>query len=154
MEKNDNDIVLYAVGDIGPEREDPGSIFQNVSGVISQGDVAFCQLEVSLSHRGSGPLGKENARSPEIAKAINEAGFNVVSIASNHTLETGLDAFFDTIDNLNQQQLPALGVGRNIEEARKPVIIECKGTKIAFLGYSSVSKEEYFAERDRQVAPL
>jgi poly-gamma-glutamate synthesis protein (capsule biosynthesis protein) len=70
-------------------------------------------------------------------------------------LETGLDAFFDTIDNLCQQQLPALGVGRNIEEARKPVIIECKGTKIAFLGYSSVSKEEYFAERDRPgSAPL
>jgi poly-gamma-glutamate capsule biosynthesis protein CapA/YwtB (metallophosphatase superfamily) len=156
LAKSDNSgIVFYAVGDIGPEREDPGSIFQNVAGVINSGDVALCQLEVNLSHRGAGPQGKEVARNPEIAAAIKKTGFDVVSFAGNHTLEVGLDSFYDTIDNLKRQELMVLGVGKDIDEARKPVIIERKGTRIAFLGYSSVAKEEHYAGRDRPgSAPL
>ena len=150
MGKTDNkDIVFYATGDIGPDRENPKSIFQHVTGVINSGDVAFCQLEINLSRRGVGPQGQEIARNPEIAAAIKETGFDVVAFAGNHTLEAGIDAFYDTLQNLEQQKLRVLGVGRNIEEARKPVIIESKGTRIAFLGYSSVTKQEQIAGADR-----
>lgn len=156
MAKTDNkDIVFYATGDIGPDRKDPRSMFQHVAGVINSGDVAFCQLEINLSRRGVGPQGQEIARNPEIAAAIKETGFDVVAFAGNHTLEAGIDAFYDTIQNLEQQNLHALGVGKNIEEARKPVMIESKGTKIAFLGYSSVTKQEQIAEANRPgSAPL
>ena len=155
VNKSGEDMVLYAVGDIGPDRADPGSIFKHVTGVLKQGDIAFCQLEINLSHRGVGPLGKENARDPKIATAIKDAGFNVVSFASNHCLDTGLDAFLDTIDNLKKQRLPVIGVGRNIEEARRPAIIECRGTKIALLAYNSILKKDYWAESDRPgCAPL
>jgi poly-gamma-glutamate capsule biosynthesis protein CapA/YwtB (metallophosphatase superfamily) len=146
---NEKSITMYAVGDIGPDRADPGSIFKHVTDVLSQSDIAFCQLEVNLSHRGVGPLGKENARDPKIAAAIREAGFNMVSFASNHSLDAGLDAFFDTIDNLKKEGLPVIGVGRNIEEARRPAVKECRGTKIAFLGYSSVAGAEHYADVDR-----
>ena len=153
--KADGDIVLYAAGDVGPDRADPGSIFNHVTGVLSHGDIAFCQLEVNLSRRGVGPLGQENARDPKIAAAIKEAGFNVVSFASNHCLDTGLDAFLDTIDNLKKQRLAVIGVGRNIEEARTPAIIECKDTKVAFLAYNSILKKDYWAEQNRPgCAPL
>jgi len=155
VNRADADILLYAVGDIGPDRADPASIFQNVTGVLSQGDVAFCQLEVNLSHRGIGVQGKEIARNPKIAAAIKQAGFNVVSFAGNHCLEAGIDAFYDTIDNLKNQRLLVIGVGKNIEEARKPAIFECKNTKIAFLGYNSIVKEGHWAEVDRPgCAPL
>jgi poly-gamma-glutamate capsule biosynthesis protein CapA/YwtB (metallophosphatase superfamily) len=147
--KAERDIILYAVGDIGPDRADPNSIFQHVTGVLKQGDIAFCQLEVNLSHRGIGPLGKENARDPRIAVAIKNAGFKVVSFAGNHCLDTGPDAFFDTIANLKEQELAVIGVGKNIAEARRPAIIDCKGVQIAFLAYNSVARDEYWAEVDR-----
>ena len=150
MEKTYNkDIVFYATGDIGPDREDPRSIFQHITGVINGGDVALCQLEINLSTRGAGPQGQEIARNPEIAAAIKEAGFDVVAFAGNHTLEAGIDSFNDTLQNLERQKLRALGVGQNIEEARQPVIIECKGTKIAFLGYSSVTKQDHIADSNK-----
>ena len=145
MKRDDENILLYAVGDIGPDRADPGSIFQKVTSVLGQGDVVFCQIEVNLSHRGIGPHGKEVARNPAIAAAMKDTGFNVVSFAGNHCLEAGIDAFYDTIENLKNQKLSVIGVGKNIEEARKPVIVESKDTKIAFLGYSSVTKEEHLA---------
>ena len=47
------EIVLYAVGDVGPNRENPQSIFRHVSGILKQGDIQFCQLETNLSIRGT-----------------------------------------------------------------------------------------------------
>ena len=145
--KDDKDIVMYAAGDIGPDRADPVSIFRHVTGVLKQGDITFVQLEVNLSDRGAGR--KENARNPRIAAAIKEAGFNVVSFAGNHCLDAGVDAFLDTIDNLNKQNLKVIGVGRNIAEARRPAIIETKGTRAVFLAYNSILHEGYWAEDNR-----
>ena len=151
---SNQDITLYAVGDVGPERDDPGSIFRHVKDVIQKGDVTFTQLEVNLSHRGSGGM-KENARDPRIAGAIKKAGFNVVSFASNHSLDAGVEAFYDTLDNLKKENLQVIGAGRNIEEARRPAFIEAKGTRVAFLGYNSILKEGYWAEEKRPgCAPL
>jgi hypothetical protein len=146
---SDSDVTVYAVGDIGPDRDNPASIFQNVTGVLSQGDITFCHLEINLSDRGTGPHGKEVARKPEIAAAMKEAGFDVVSFAGNHCLAAGIDAFYDTIDNLKSQELLVIGVGNNIEEAHRPAIIECRGTKIAFLDYNSIVEEGSRAEANR-----
>jgi len=145
-----SDIVFLATGDVGPERSNPESIFRHVKEALSHSDIAFTQLEVNLSRRPSGGWqAHENARDPQIAAAIRDAGFKVVSFAGNHCLDAGIDAFFDTIDNLQSQKLAVIGVGRNIEEARKPAIIECKGTRTAFLAYNSVLKPGYWAESNR-----
>ncbi len=145
----DGDVTLYAVGDIGPDRADPGSIFQNVTGVLSKGEVTFCHLEVNLSNRGTGPLAQEAVRNPEVAVAMKEAGFDIVSFAGNHCMAAGIDAFYDTIENLKNQKLLVIGVGNNIEEAHKPAIIECKGTRIAFLDYNSIVEAGSRAEVNR-----
>ncbi len=146
-----NDLVLYAVGDVAPYREDPGSIFQCVAVIPRQADIAFCQLEINLSHKGT-PLPQARLAmraDPKTAQAIKEAGFSIVSFASNHCMDWGREAFFDTIHALEEQGLMVIGVGRNIEEARKPAIVECKGTRIAFLAYNSILPQGYWAETDR-----
>jgi poly-gamma-glutamate capsule biosynthesis protein CapA/YwtB (metallophosphatase superfamily) len=145
-----DNLVLYAVGDVAPNREDPGSIFQHVTGLLKGGNVAFCQLETNLSNRGT-PLPQARLASrtkPETAQAIKEAGFHVVSFASNHCLDWGTEAFFDTIDALKKQGLLVIGVGSNIEEARKPAIIEYEGTRIAFLAYNSILPYGFWAGID------
>jgi hypothetical protein len=150
VNESDQDILLYAVGDVGPDRDDPDTIFQHAAGVLRRGDITFCQLEVNISNRGIvGNQGFSGSRDPVTAVAIKNAGFNVVSFASNHCLDAGIYAFLDTIDHLKEQGLRVIGVGRNIEEARKPEIIECKDTKIAFLAYNSVLREGYWANEKR-----
>jgi poly-gamma-glutamate synthesis protein (capsule biosynthesis protein) len=86
---------------------------------------------------------------PKSASAIKNAGFHVVSFASNHCMDWGSEAFFDTIHALQEQGLLVIGAGRNIEEARRPAMIECKGTRIAFLAYNSILPLGYWAEVDR-----
>jgi poly-gamma-glutamate capsule biosynthesis protein CapA/YwtB (metallophosphatase superfamily) len=146
-----DDLLLYAVGDVAPYREDPVSIFQQVTGVIRQADIAFCQLEINLTKQGS-PLPQARLAmraDPITARAIKEAGFNVVSFASNHCMDWGREAFSDTINALKEQELAVIGVGKNIEEARKPAIMEYKGTRVAILAYNTILPQGYWAEADR-----
>jgi poly-gamma-glutamate synthesis protein (capsule biosynthesis protein) len=152
MENESNEsLVFYAAGDVAPYREDPASIFQHVKDILNRGDIVFCQFEINLSKRGTRfPQARLTVRADSItARAVKEAGFHVVSFASNHCMDWGPDAFFDTIDALKNQGLFVIGVGKNIEEARKPAIIECQGTRIAFLAYNSILPIGYWAEIDR-----
>ena len=152
-----DDIVLYAVGDIAPDREDPGTLFQHVTSLLKRGDIAFCQLEAVLSGRGSTlPQARLGCRSkPETARALKEAGFAVVSFASNHCLDFGREAFFDTLHALQEQGLAVIGVGRNLAEARQPAMVERRGTRVAFLAYNTILPQGYWAEEDRPgCAPL
>jgi len=50
---------------------------------------------------------------------------------------------------LKEQGLNVLGAGNNINEARMPVIIDKKGTRVAFLGYNTILPYGYWAETDR-----
>ena len=145
------DIKLYAVGDIAPNREKPDTIFKHVSPFIQEADIAFCQLDSVLSHRGT-PLPQARLVAntiPEAAASIKNAGFHVVSFASNHCMDMGREAFFDTINALHEQELQTIGVGENISEARKPAIVDHEGTRVVFLGYNSILPQAYWAENDR-----
>jgi len=150
-------IILYCAGDVGPNRDDPDTMFRNVRSVLKEGDICFCQLELNLSSRGT-PLPQARLpmrADPASARAIRNAGFHVVSFASNHCMDWGRDAFFDTIDALKRENMAVVGVGAAIEEARKPAIIERKGIRIAFLAYNSVLPMAYWAEEGRPgCAPL
>ena len=83
------------------------------------------------------------------------ACFSVISFASNHIMDWGHDAFFDTIDVLSQNGIAVIGVGKDIAEVRISVILERKGTRIAFLGYCSVAEPGYEATANRPgLAPM
>lgn len=145
----DKDTVsLYAVGDVGPHRKDPewydiypeaarGSIVALCAPIIKEADIAFCQLERIFSDRPNRWWCHPVAH-PDNVTELTDAGFNVVSTAGNHHMDAGPDAFVDCLDILRKNNMQTVGVGRNIVEARTPTIVERKGTKIAFLGYSSI----------------
>uniref|UniRef100_A0A7C2K1N3 CapA family protein n=1 Tax=candidate division WOR-3 bacterium TaxID=2052148 RepID=A0A7C2K1N3_UNCW3 len=145
------ELIFLAVGDIAPDREDPFTIFLRVKNYLKKADVVFGQLEAVLSNRGSPlPQARLPCRAqPLVAMALKEAGFSVISFASNHCMDWGREAFFDTIQVLKEQGLIVIGVGSNIEEARRPAIIEIKGIRLAFLAYNSILPYGYWAEEDR-----
>lgn len=144
-------ITLCAVGDVRIINSEPRFIFEFVKPTISEADIAFCQLETAYSSRGSQ---QEQATiafraSPSGAPGLKDAGFDVISLAGNHCMDYGQEALLDTIEILKANGLRPLGTGRNIEQARKPVIVERDGTRIGFLAYNSVMPEGAWAETDR-----
>jgi poly-gamma-glutamate capsule biosynthesis protein CapA/YwtB (metallophosphatase superfamily) len=156
MEKQDK-VTLVAVGDIGPDRDEPESIFAHTAPVLREGDITFGQLETNFSERGipqvhRGPAPRAH---PKNVAALTYAGFDIVSFASNHALDWNDDALFDTLDVLRKNNIVVIGAGKNIEEARQPAIIERKGTRVGFLAYCSVVPQGFEAEENKPgVAPV
>ena len=151
MSGKDQTITLLGAGDVAPLRDNPDSIFDQVRDTIKKADIAFCQLEINLSRRGS-PLPQARLAmeaEPKTAAAFKNAGFNVISFAGNHCLDWGNEAFKDTVDVLKAQGIRVIGVGNNISEARTPAIFDIKDTKIALLAYNTILPQGYWAEPDR-----
>ena len=146
-----NEIWLYAVGDIGPSRPDPDSLFVHTRAELARADVAFCQLELCITQRGQRlPQCRHTDRtSVKSAHALREAGFDVVSFAGNHCMDWGVDGLTDTIAALKGAELQVVGVGENIAVARQPVFMTAKGQRIAYLAYSSILPIGYWAEESR-----
>lgn len=145
------DLTILATGDVAPSRADPDTLFTNVAPAIRQADIAFCQLEINMTDRGVRlPQVRHTDRTgPEAAMALRRAGFNVVSRAGNHCMDWGRDGFFDTIDALKRADLHVVGAGANIVEARRPVFVEAKGQRVAFLAYSSILPMNFWADKNR-----
>ena len=60
-----------------------------------------------------------------------------------------MDAVVECRERLEAMGIAVCGAGCNISEARKPVILERKGVRVAFLGYLSVGPDGYMAEEDK-----
>jgi poly-gamma-glutamate capsule biosynthesis protein CapA/YwtB (metallophosphatase superfamily) len=151
MKRDDRDVWLYAVGDVGPSRPDPDTLFDRVRDSLREADIAFMQLELPISSRGFRlPQVRHTDRTiPASAEAFRRAGFSVVSFAGNHCMDWGPDALRDTVDALRGSGLQVVGVGNDILEARRPVFVERKGKRVAFLAYSSILPMGYWATESR-----
>ncbi len=145
-------VSIYAVGDVGVTRANPESAFTNIAPVLNEPDILFGQLEASLSQKGTPPptsLGTLQKPNPNVASVLKSVGFDVMSFASNHTLDWGAEGLLDTMNIAKQKGITLCGVGKDINEARQPAILERKGVKVAFLGYNTVLPPAYWATADR-----
>ena len=154
----DASLTLMACGDVGPIHEPVTAYGELAKPVLAQADIRFAQVERVYSERGAYQLHSSGAHSrvhPRLAEVFSDCGFDVVSLASNHAMDWGADALLDTIDLLRGKGLQVVGAGRNLREARAPVIVERKGIRTAFLAYCSILQTGYAAGPDHPgVAPL
>jgi poly-gamma-glutamate synthesis protein (capsule biosynthesis protein) len=115
--------------------------FAGVVDVLRSADVAFGNLEGPLTTRGSAKLLKRHTfRSPPqpVASALARAGFDVVSLANNHILDYGPVGLEDSITALGDAGIHYVGAGTNAAAARRPVFLDVRGTRVAFLAYSLI----------------
>ena len=153
----DDTLTLLGVGDVGPVREHPEEVFEFTSAALKDADITFGQLERVLTQRGTVQLAMApgSRTDPRLAKVLADVGFDVMSFASNHTMDFSDDGLHDTLEAMRKNNVAVVGAGRNIEEARKPVVIERKGTRVGFLAYCSVVPRGFEAGPDRPgVAPV
>jgi len=88
-------------------------------------DLFVLNLECCISERGE-PLPKTfNFRAPPAAvETLLHLGVDCVTLANNHALDYGIDALLDTFEHLHAAGIAWAGAGENVEEARKPVVVD------------------------------
>jgi poly-gamma-glutamate synthesis protein (capsule biosynthesis protein) len=128
-------IRLVAVGDISLQTKPGSNPFLEVSGILSKKDILFGNLETVLSTRGRARQKSVILTSPpDSAQYLEQAGFDIVNLANNHILDRGPEGFFETIDTLDKFGISHVGAGQT-RGSDTHKIIECRGTKLGFLGY-------------------
>jgi len=93
------------------------------------------------------------------ADAMARAGFDVMSVATNHikncgAITCGDQAFFDTLDNLNRVGIVPVGAGENLEQAEKPVVIEANGIRFGFVSLGQIEPTAFAGENTPGIAVL
>lgn len=103
-------------------------------------DVAMVNLESPLT-RALNPLPNKqfNFKSdPDTVQVLQDGGIDIVNLANNHTMDYEAEGLDETLDTLKRAGITQVGAGRNVQEARRPQILDVKGQRIAYLGYYSM----------------
>lgn len=119
---------------------------------FSGAQIIFGNVEGPLTNRGTAEQDKTFVfRSPpaKVSAALKAAGFNVVSLANNHTLDYGADGLIQTIETLDAAGILHAGAGADLKAARQPALIQINGFKVAILAYSMTLPENFFAGPDK-----
>lgn len=108
--------------------------------VIDEADIFMANEEFPFSTRGTPAEDKQFTFrvAPSLIFVFKELGIDIVTLANNHAMDYGTDALLDTCDTLDKAGIARVGAGKNLDEAKAPVILEAQGKKIGFLGASRV----------------
>lgn len=134
-----NTSTLIAVGDNHPDRPHPDECYDLVRGILSEADIIFGQCEGVITDSGDLMPHLERAvlpMDPNTGSVFKKAGFTIMSTAGNHSMKRS--NFLDTVDAIENEGIISVGLGKDIDEARKPRIIDINGTRVGFLAANAV----------------
>lgn len=119
-----------------------GILSEEVVNIMTKSDVMVVNNEFTISNRGTKIPNKLYTfrASPSRLNIYKEMGVDLVTLANNHVYDFGEDAFNDTLDSLKEYNIPYIGAGRNIEEAKKPYYFIVNGYKIGFVNATRAEK--------------
>src|SRR5574341_1727592 len=156
-------VVINAVGDImlaGSGTRVYQKIgydypFANVATALHAADISVGNLEAPITRDGVEFTGKKFRfkMNPRVAGALKEAGFSVVTLANNHSMDFGAGGLRETLRYLDRAGLLHCGAGENLAAARKPALITAGKKTIAFLAYSLTLPTDFYAGRGPGTAP-
>ncbi|MGN6799699.1 MAG: CapA family protein [Gaiellaceae bacterium] len=142
-------VTLDAVGDVtfgeqvGPAIASHGGAYPwtYVGSTLRRADITVGNLETAVSTRGTAAVKEFTFRgSPAALVPMRDvAGFDVLTLANNHTVDYGRDALLDTLKAVHAAGIETVGAGANDLQARRPAMVEAGGLEVALLGYSDVN---------------
>ncbi len=162
-----SNITIAAVGDIlmigkliASARRADGtysfdSIFRETAPYLRRADLTIGNLETPLAGkeqrytRPNPKTGFSMFNCPdELAPALKNAGFDVVTTANNHCMDRGEEGLIRTLEVLDKYGLKHTGTYVSAEEADNDLILDIKGIRIGILAYSKSTNKIPLPERN------
>ncbi|WKZ34841.1 MAG: CapA family protein [Anaerolineales bacterium] len=85
---------------------------------------------------------------PKYIELLTFVGTDVMELSGDHFADRGTQAMLDTLEMYRQNDILYYGGGANREEARKPVLLEVNGNKIAFMGCNGKRSYDFVKATD------
>lgn len=118
------------------------AIFDSVGTVLQSADIAVGNLECAIGEGGTkAKKGYAFLAPPLSASILGHAGFDLLSLANNHSFDYGPDVFRQTQQLLADNGMKIVGAGVDESQAYSAIEYEIHGTRLAFLSYADVPVE-------------
>lgn len=119
-----------------------GILSEDIVNLLNQSEITIANNEFTISNNGEKLPNKYYTfkATPERLKIYKEMSVDLVTLANNHIYDFGEVAFQDSLKSLEENDIPYIGAGRNIEEATAPFYFIANGYKIAFLNATRAEK--------------
>ena len=145
--ESDQEISIVFVGDIiFDTTQNPWSSIAYSDGIracfddetwdtLTGADFLVVNNEFPYTDRGTPTPGKTfTFRCPPwTAEWLAEMGTDIAALANNHIYDHGEQGALDTFDTLDEQGIPYIGAGRDIDDASQTAYCIANGTSIAIL---------------------
>jgi poly-gamma-glutamate capsule biosynthesis protein CapA/YwtB (metallophosphatase superfamily) len=141
--------TLAIVGDIMLGRgvgdahvDNPAAPLRPMAARLRSADVTVGNLESTLSDDGvpQQPGDDSFAADPAVVPGLASAGFDLLSLANNHTGDYGSHALRQTLRRLDRSPIRTVGAGVDASAARRPVVIDRGGVRIGFVAFNAIGE--------------
>lgn len=123
-------LVNEALTDLPPQY-----LWGNMLPLLKQNDFNLINLEAALTtHTHAVPKVFNFKADPSKVKSLIEGHITVANLANNHILDFDVPGLQETLQTLDRAHIKHVGAGQTLAEAKKPMILEKEGVKIAILG--------------------
>ena len=138
-------IRFSAAGDILITRRLAEGSARGLREAISCADVRLANLETTITdgsrYASAYSGGTWLTADPGCLADVRSLGFNVIGFANNHTMDYSYGGLEDTLRYLRGAGFAAVGAGKNLWEAARPVILETPGGRAAVFALSATFED-------------
>jgi poly-gamma-glutamate capsule biosynthesis protein CapA/YwtB (metallophosphatase superfamily) len=108
---------------------------------LAGADLTVGNLEGTLSRLGRPQQGGDSfGADPRVRRGLLLAGFDVLSLANNHTGDYGLASLVDTVRRVRETGIVPVGAGADLAEARKPAVVVRNGVRFGVVAFDAIGE--------------
>lgn len=124
------DSPLYVSMGVGSRYSDiEKGLFDECCHHLTSADIAIGNFEAVVHQPRNSSLRERQMSCPQTAvRDLRDAGFSILNIANNHTLQHGVGSFEDTVNACEHAGIQVIGL-----KDEPPLIVEVNSIRIAFL---------------------
>ncbi len=108
---------------------------------LASADLTVGNLESTLSRLGAPRQGGDSfGADPRVRRGLRLAGFDVLSLANNHTGDYGPASLVETVRRVRAAGIVPVGAGADLAEAREPAVVERNGVSFGVVAFDAIGE--------------
>jgi poly-gamma-glutamate synthesis protein (capsule biosynthesis protein) len=120
---------------------DPAAALRPAARRQARADLTVGNLESTLSKAGAPRQGGDSfAASPSVRQGLRAAGYDVLSLANNHTGDYGPVALVRTVRRVRAGGFLPVGAGADLGRAAEPVVVERNGVTFGIVAFDAIGE--------------
>lgn len=125
---------------------------EKIGALLRDADLTHISNEIPFTNNCPTPDPQQKSlafcSAPSYIELLRAVGTDIIELTGNHVKDYGSEAMLNTLEMYRKEGWSYFGGGANLEEARKPLLIEHNGNRFAFVGCNPVGPEYAWATID------